>query len=104
MMPDQQEKIASQRERAEKHERALLPPMICYPAAGIRVKSSEQSCQRIKDPDHQYTGAKDLEIFGSEPEPKPFTRPRQHKGHQQQRRIAPERKELAGFLQDSIHD
>ena len=74
--------------------------MVSEPAAGIRVERAKQCLQRVENADDQNNLRRRqnavrqcLDVFGCETQPEFFTGAREHERNEQQRGIAPQRKE-----------
>ena len=74
--------------------------MIGEPAAGIGVNRAEKSLQRVEKSDgennlrcRKNAVRQHFNVFWCEAEPKFFARAREHERNEQQRGIAPQRKE-----------
>ena len=97
-LPDQNQNVTGDGNRAEQQQRFSLPPMVGQPAAGIGVNRAEKSLQRVKKADDQNAAAERLNVFGREAEPEFFARAGEHERDEQQRGVAPQREEFGNFF------
>src|SRR5208282_3001494 len=98
-MPEQDQNVTGDGNRAEQQQRTPLSPMIGEPAAGIGVNRAKKCLQRVEKSDDEDATAERLDVFGREAEPEFFAGAGEQERDEQQRRVAPQREKFGNAPQ-----